>query len=146
SGPRCQDTILRDADAQTRFETASKQSNDPPLSRGYTLGSGEDSMKLLELMELCTKLSDLFWATAKVKAVNEECQLQALIDNKKVIITETSIRSDLHLEDAGGTNCLQITTILEELARMGYEKPSQKLTFYKAFFSPQWKFFIHTIT
>ncbi|GJU11638.1 hypothetical protein Tco_1134034 [Tanacetum coccineum] len=29
---------------------------------------------------------------------------------------------------------------------MGYEKPSQKLTFYKAFFSPQWKFYIHTIT
>nr|GEW64898.1 Gag-Pol polyprotein [Tanacetum cinerariifolium] len=29
--------------------------------------------------------------------------------------------------------------------RMGYEKPSTKLTFYKAFFSPQWKFLIHTI-
>ncbi|GJZ79902.1 hypothetical protein Tco_0644739 [Tanacetum coccineum] len=29
---------------------------------------------------------------------------------------------------------------------MRYEKPSQKLTFYKAFFSPQWKFMIHTIT
>ncbi|GJX39904.1 hypothetical protein Tco_0254894 [Tanacetum coccineum] len=29
---------------------------------------------------------------------------------------------------------------------MGYEKPSQKLTFYKAFFSPQWKYYIHTIT
>ncbi|GJW50189.1 hypothetical protein Tco_0091540 [Tanacetum coccineum] len=54
SGPRCQDTILGDVDAQTRFETTSKQSNDPPLSRGYTLGSGEDSLKLLELMELCT--------------------------------------------------------------------------------------------
>ncbi|GKF03307.1 hypothetical protein Tco_0030230 [Tanacetum coccineum] len=26
------------------------QSNDPPLSRGYTLGSGEDSLKLMELM------------------------------------------------------------------------------------------------
>ncbi|GJR95415.1 hypothetical protein Tco_0267589 [Tanacetum coccineum] len=47
SGPRCQDTILGDVDAQTRFEITSKQSNDPPLSRGYTLGSGEDSMKLL---------------------------------------------------------------------------------------------------
>nr|GEV42560.1 hypothetical protein [Tanacetum cinerariifolium] len=35
--------------------------------------------------------------------------------------------------------------ILEELARMRYEKPSEKLTFHKAFFSPQWKFFIHTI-
>ncbi|GKC65664.1 hypothetical protein Tco_1098262 [Tanacetum coccineum] len=28
---------------------------------------------------------------------------------------------------------------------MGYEKISQKLTFYKAFFSPHWKFLIHTI-
>nr|GEX49006.1 putative reverse transcriptase domain-containing protein [Tanacetum cinerariifolium] len=28
---------------------------------------------------------------------------------------------------------------------MGYEKPSTKMTFYKAFFSTQWKFFIHTI-
>ncbi|GKB50855.1 hypothetical protein Tco_0901608 [Tanacetum coccineum] len=40
SGPRCHVTILGDADAQTRNEVASKQSNDPPLSRGYTLGSG----------------------------------------------------------------------------------------------------------
>ncbi|GKF41800.1 hypothetical protein Tco_0125142, partial [Tanacetum coccineum] len=54
SGPRCQDTILGNVDAQTRFETTSKQSNNPPLSRGYTLKSGEDSMNLLELMELCT--------------------------------------------------------------------------------------------
>ncbi|GJX72788.1 putative ribonuclease H-like domain-containing protein [Tanacetum coccineum] len=45
-----------------------------------------------------------------------------------------------------GTDCLPTATIFEELARMGYEKPSQKLTFYKAFFSPQWKYFIHTIT
>ncbi|GKA30692.1 hypothetical protein Tco_0716997 [Tanacetum coccineum] len=168
----------QDSDAQTRFETTFKKSNDPPLSRGYTLGSGEDSMKLLELMELCTKLSDLvskkkremsspFWneievnagnsnlmllalvtaagllttvrhnlvlpvqvntaegdsintsIQAKAKTVNGERQLQALVDKKKVIITETSIRSDLHLEDAGGTDCLPTATIFEELARMG---------------------------
>ncbi|GKC49579.1 hypothetical protein Tco_1072324 [Tanacetum coccineum] len=59
---------------------------------------------------------------------------------------KSSIRSDLHLDDAEGTDCLPTATIFEELARMGYEKPSQKLTFYKAFFSPQWKYFIHTIT
>nr|GFC22547.1 hypothetical protein [Tanacetum cinerariifolium] len=35
--------------------------------------------------------------------------------------------------------------IFEELARIGYEKPSKKLTFYKGFFSPKWKFFIHTV-
>ncbi|GJU00631.1 putative ribonuclease H-like domain-containing protein [Tanacetum coccineum] len=46
------------ADAQTWFEAASKQSNDPPLSRVNTLGSGEDSIKLMELMAHCTKLSE----------------------------------------------------------------------------------------
>ncbi|GJV76677.1 hypothetical protein Tco_1508261 [Tanacetum coccineum] len=56
SGPRCQDTILGDVDAQTRFETTSKQSNDPPLSKVNTFRSGEDSMKLMELMTHCTKL------------------------------------------------------------------------------------------
>ncbi|GKA44194.1 putative ribonuclease H-like domain-containing protein, partial [Tanacetum coccineum] len=33
----------------------------------------------------------------------------------------------------GGTDCLPTATIFEELARIGYEKPSQRLTFYKAF-------------
>ncbi|GKA65101.1 hypothetical protein Tco_0764808 [Tanacetum coccineum] len=258
SGPRCQDTILGDVDAQTRFETTSKQSNDPPLLKVNTFGSGEDSLKILELMEIAhnclywfklmllgmllvqvptaegdsintsikgftyffirfhsfkhslnispnsissliikiiimsspkfaethnvvaflekpaesdgfaeiidflkassvsyaltvnpiiyTSCIQQFWATAQVKTVNEVRQLQALIDKKKVIITEASIRNDLHLDDAEGTECLPNTTIFEELAKMGYEKPSQKLTFYKAFFSPQWKFMIHTIT
>ncbi|GJZ29019.1 ribonuclease H-like domain-containing protein [Tanacetum coccineum] len=45
SGPRRQDTTLGGADAQTRFETASKKSHDPPLSEGNTSGSGEDSME-----------------------------------------------------------------------------------------------------
>ncbi|GJZ17187.1 putative ribonuclease H-like domain-containing protein [Tanacetum coccineum] len=49
----------QDSDAQTRFEAASKQSNDPPLLRVNTLGSGEDSMKLIELMAHCITLSEL---------------------------------------------------------------------------------------
>ncbi|GJT15343.1 hypothetical protein Tco_0874049 [Tanacetum coccineum] len=197
SGPRCQDTILGDVDAQTRFETTSEQSNDPPLSKVNTFRSGEDNMKILELMDIvhnclhCPKFAEThnvvaflekpaesdgfaeiidflkassvsyaltvnpiiytsciqqFWATAQVKTVNEVRQLQALIDKKKVIITEARIRNDLYLDDAEGTGCLPNTTIFEELAKMGYEKLSQKLTFYKAFFSPQWKFMIHTIT
>ncbi|GJU23522.1 hypothetical protein Tco_1156864 [Tanacetum coccineum] len=66
-----------------------------------------------------TSCIEPFWATTKVKTVNGERQLQALVDKKKVIITETSIRSDLNLEDAGGTDCLPTDTIFEELARMG---------------------------
>nr|GFB02798.1 hypothetical protein [Tanacetum cinerariifolium] len=41
--------------------------------------------------------------------------------------------------------CLPNEEIFAGLAQMGYEKPSTKLTFYKAFFSSQWKFLIHTI-
>nr|GFB81082.1 hypothetical protein [Tanacetum cinerariifolium] len=42
-------------------------------------------------------------------------------------------------------DCLPNEEILTELSRMGYEKPSTKLIFYKVFFSHQWKFLIHTI-
>ncbi|GJQ90926.1 hypothetical protein Tco_0002065 [Tanacetum coccineum] len=48
----------QDSEAQIRFEAASKQSNDPPLLRVNTLGSGEDIMKLKELMKLCTKMPE----------------------------------------------------------------------------------------
>nr|GFA12350.1 ribonuclease H-like domain, reverse transcriptase, RNA-dependent DNA polymerase [Tanacetum cinerariifolium] len=41
--------------------------------------------------------------------------------------------------------CLPNEEIFAGLAQMGYEKPSTKLSFYKAFFSSQWKFLIHTI-
>ncbi|GJV14580.1 hypothetical protein Tco_1359903 [Tanacetum coccineum] len=71
-----------------------------------------------------TSCIEQFWATAKVKMVNGVRQLQALIDKKKMIITESSIRSDLHLEDAEGTNCLPTTTIFEELAKMGLSAKS----------------------
>ncbi|GJX74528.1 hypothetical protein Tco_0313123 [Tanacetum coccineum] len=86
-----------------------------------------------------------FWDTIKAKTVNGEVQLQALVDKKKVIITESTIRRDLQLEDANGVDCLPNAAIFEQLTLMGYEKLSQKLTFYKAFFSPQWKFLIHII-
>nr|GEV24336.1 uncharacterized mitochondrial protein AtMg00810-like [Tanacetum cinerariifolium] len=53
-----------------------------------------------------------FWSSISLKKMNDAIRLQALIDRRKEIFAE--------------------------LARMGYEKPSTKLTFYKAFFSAQW--------
>ncbi|GJV05821.1 hypothetical protein Tco_1343477 [Tanacetum coccineum] len=47
-----------------------------------------------------TSCIEQFWTTAKVKTINEEVQIQALVDKKKVIVTEISVRSDLQLEDA----------------------------------------------
>nr|GEW55130.1 putative ribonuclease H-like domain-containing protein [Tanacetum cinerariifolium] len=77
--------------------------------------------------------------------VNDVTRLQALVDKKKVVVTDAAIREVLRLDDAEGVDCLPNEEIFTELAIMGYEKPSTKLTFYKAFFSRQWKFLIHTI-
>ncbi|GJS84145.1 putative ribonuclease H-like domain-containing protein [Tanacetum coccineum] len=92
-----------------------------------------------------TSCVEQFWAIVKVKTVNGDVHLQALVDGKKIIVTEASVRRNLQLNDEEGTDCLPNATIFKELTRIGYEKLSQKLTFYKAFFSPQWKFLIHTI-
>ncbi|GKA65797.1 hypothetical protein Tco_0765504 [Tanacetum coccineum] len=78
------------------------------------------------LIEICangeanlyTICIEQFWATAKVKTVNGERQIQALVDKKRVIITETSIRSDLMLEDAERTYYLPTATIFVKLERM----------------------------
>ncbi|GJR54328.1 hypothetical protein Tco_1404849 [Tanacetum coccineum] len=72
-------------------------------------------------------------------------KIQALVDKKKVIITEKSVRSDLMLDDAEWSECLPNDVIFEQLTLMGYENLTQKPTFYKAYFSFQWKFLIHTI-
>ncbi|GJZ55571.1 putative ribonuclease H-like domain-containing protein [Tanacetum coccineum] len=86
-----------------------------------------------------------FWSSVVAKTINGEVQLHALVDGKRIVITETSVRRSLRLADAEGIDCFSNSTIFENLALMGYEKISEKLTFYKAFFSPQWKFLIHTI-
>nr|GEX93589.1 synaptobrevin, longin-like domain protein [Tanacetum cinerariifolium] len=86
-----------------------------------------------------------FWNTVAVKQSNDITRLQALVDKMKVVVTEAAIRDALHLDDAEGIDCLPNEEIFTTLARMGYEKPSTKLTFYKAFFSSQWKFLTHTI-
>nr|GEU64159.1 hypothetical protein [Tanacetum cinerariifolium] len=83
--------------------------------------------------------------TVAVKSSNDITRLQAIVDKKRVVVTEAAIKDALHLVDAEGVDCLPNEEIFTELARMGYEKPTTKLTFYKAFFSSQWKFLIHII-
>nr|GEY34834.1 hypothetical protein [Tanacetum cinerariifolium] len=54
---------------------------------------------------------------------------------KKIVISKDVIWEILQLDDAEGVVCLSNEDIFAGLAQMGYEKPSTKLTFYKAFFS-----------
>nr|GEW18582.1 retrovirus-related Pol polyprotein from transposon TNT 1-94 [Tanacetum cinerariifolium] len=53
------------------------------------------------------------------RTVNDVTRLQALVDKKKVIITEATIKDALRLDDAEGIDCLPNEEIFTELARMG---------------------------
>nr|GEV28215.1 zinc finger, CCHC-type, retrotransposon Gag domain protein [Tanacetum cinerariifolium] len=54
----------------------------------------------------------------EVKTVNEDVQIRALEDGKKISMNEASIRRVLRLDDAEGTTCLPNAAIFEELTRM----------------------------
>nr|GEY24602.1 hypothetical protein [Tanacetum cinerariifolium] len=65
-----------------------------------------------------------FWNTASVKHSGDVTRLQALVDKKKIVISEVVIREILQLDDAEGVVCLLNEEIFAGLAQMGYEKPT----------------------
>ncbi|GJU45533.1 hypothetical protein Tco_1202799 [Tanacetum coccineum] len=81
-GTRCQET-MGDTIAQTRFENASKHSNDSLLARGNTLRSDEDRLKIDELMALCITLQNRVLNLEKTKTTqdNEIASLKRRVKN-----------------------------------------------------------------
>ncbi|GJX38593.1 retrovirus-related pol polyprotein from transposon TNT 1-94, partial [Tanacetum coccineum] len=65
-----------------------------------------------------TSCIEQFCFTVKAKTINGEVQLHALVDGKKIIVAESTVRRDVQLEDAEGIDCLPNSTIFEELTRM----------------------------
>ncbi|GJY01112.1 hypothetical protein Tco_0359264 [Tanacetum coccineum] len=61
------------------------------------------------------------------KTVNEEVQIHATVDGKKIVITESFVRRTLHLVDDGGVDCLPTSAIFENLALLGPYVPSTVL-------------------
>nr|GEW33286.1 putative ribonuclease H-like domain-containing protein [Tanacetum cinerariifolium] len=80
------------------------------------VGASLDRKSITGVYTSCIKQ---FWATAKVKNVNGEAHIQAIVDKKKVIIIDASIRRDLRFEDEGGVDCLSNEVIFEQLTVMG---------------------------
>nr|GEY71393.1 retrotransposon Orf1 [Tanacetum cinerariifolium] len=52
---------------------------------------------------------------SKVKTINDEVRIQALIDEKRINIKDSSIRRTLNLDDAEGTPCLANADIFDAL-------------------------------
>nr|GEV54411.1 hypothetical protein [Tanacetum cinerariifolium] len=73
-----------------------------------------------------------FWNTVVVKRSGDVTRLQALVDKKRIVITEEVVREILQLNDAEGVICLPNEEIFACLARMGYEKPTSMNEFSSA--------------
>ncbi|GJV42544.1 ribonuclease H-like domain-containing protein, partial [Tanacetum coccineum] len=71
---------------------------------------------------------------------NGGVKINATIDGHSLSITEGSLRRHLKLDDHDGLTSIPTTEIFEQLALMGYHTDSDKLTFQKGAFSPQWRF------
>ncbi|GJQ97734.1 putative ribonuclease H-like domain-containing protein [Tanacetum coccineum] len=87
-----------------------------------------------------------FWRSAEATTDdNGEVHITATINGHSKTITKTSLRRHLKLDDHDGITYIPNSKIFEQLALMGYHTDSDKLTFQKGAFSPQWRFLIHTI-
>nr|GEU48107.1 uncharacterized mitochondrial protein AtMg00810-like [Tanacetum cinerariifolium] len=72
--------------------------------------------KLIQVIKIHIdhNVADLLTKAFNVKTVNDDVLIQALVDGKKVVVNEASIRRDLRLDDAAGTACLPNAAIFEE--------------------------------
>ncbi|GJS59416.1 putative ribonuclease H-like domain-containing protein [Tanacetum coccineum] len=96
--------------------------------------------------EVCVSFIKQFWRSAEILTdENGNVKIHATIDGHSLSITEGSLRRHLKLDDQDGITSLPTTEIFAQLALMGYATDSDKLTFQKGAFSPQWRFLIHNI-
>ncbi|GJY65780.1 hypothetical protein Tco_0468018 [Tanacetum coccineum] len=75
---------------------------------------------LIENPTIYVSLIKQFWQTATARTLeNGDMEITATIDGKVKIVSETSIRRHLKLEDSDGISDLPTTEIFEQLALMG---------------------------
>ncbi|GKB43558.1 hypothetical protein Tco_0888500, partial [Tanacetum coccineum] len=87
-----------------------------------------------------------FWRTSEATTADDGVvTITARIDRQSKTITEASLRRHLKLEDHDGVETIPNSEIFKQLALMGYQTDSDRLTFQKGTFSPQWRFLIHIV-
>ncbi|GJR57070.1 putative ribonuclease H-like domain-containing protein [Tanacetum coccineum] len=84
-----------------------------------------------------------FWQSA-IARTNEDGSLEisATIDTIRYTISEASIRDSLHLDDATGITMLPNDDLFEGMGQIGYPTDGT-FTFWKSFFTPQWRYLVH---
>ncbi|GJR35859.1 hypothetical protein Tco_1211543 [Tanacetum coccineum] len=69
-----------------------------------------------------------FWATTKSKIINNETQIHAKVDAKTIVISESSVRSNLHFNDEDGLLEEQVPAIAIILPLKKTQNPRQPKT------------------
>ncbi|GKC22520.1 hypothetical protein Tco_1024670 [Tanacetum coccineum] len=129
---------MGDTIAQTRFENVSKLSNDLLLAKGNTVRSGEDSLKLKELMELCTNLQQRILDLDKTKITQAE-EIVSLkrrvkkLEQKKRLRTHRLKSDEVLAEQEFDAKDVYLTvdevTLAQALAALKSVKPNVKANF-----------------
>ncbi|GJY46295.1 hypothetical protein Tco_0435358 [Tanacetum coccineum] len=99
--------------------------------------TGKEFSNPLMAGSLPKTISAKFWNNATSKTVNSVKQIHAIVDGKAVVISESSVRNDLLFDDEDDITYLTNDEIFENLALMGYEQLSTKLTFQKVKSDPR---------
>ncbi|GJX12049.1 hypothetical protein Tco_0201908 [Tanacetum coccineum] len=107
-----------DSLVQARPERLSNLPNEPSLGEGNTSRSGEDSMQLLELMEICTKPSN------KVTTLEDELRSTKEVYNKS-LITLTKRVNKLENKLKLKRRSTIVNSLEDEEASLDIEDPSK---------------------
>ncbi|GJX80441.1 putative ribonuclease H-like domain-containing protein [Tanacetum coccineum] len=84
-----------------------------------------------------------FWQSAIANTrADGSLEINATIDTIRYTISEASIRDLLQLDDATGITMLPNADLFEGMGQIGYPTDGT-LTFWKSFFTPQWRFLVH---
>ncbi|GJW67219.1 ribonuclease H-like domain-containing protein [Tanacetum coccineum] len=131
-----------------RLTVNTGSSNDHPLktyasvvnNSGSLINSLQNSIDFAYVKE-----GDKIWQTATANTLADgTLELHATIDIIMYTIIEASIRNKLQLADASGITMLPNNEIFEGMGNMGYPTDGS-FTFWKSFFTPQWRFLVHHI-
>ncbi|GJW13139.1 hypothetical protein Tco_0017272 [Tanacetum coccineum] len=128
--------------AKSKPESQSSQKKSTEKSTGQSVVRADHALTKKPVVSVL--FIKQFWRSAEASTDdNGEVKIIATIDGHSLSITEGSLRRHLKLDDQDGITSIPNSEIFEQLALMGYHTDSDKLTFQKGAFSPQWRFLIH---
>jgi hypothetical protein len=86
-----------------------------------------------------------FWEIAEERSVEgQPKEIVSIINGEECVVTESSVRAQLQLDDEDGEFDATREEIVQGLPNIGYQADGKKIL-YKNRFCPKWRFLVHTL-